>query len=178
MLIRINRNILECKDVIMKSKNCLDTCINRNILECKGLQIRPLQSTMRVLIETYWNVKKSIYTKSMNRPLVLIETYWNVKTHFQSALPRTLRINRNILECKADRWSFRHADRAYVLIETYWNVKTFGTTQKTILEKGINRNILECKAGNLHHGYRFDSVLIETYWNVKVYETCKSFITA
>ena len=58
-------------------------------------------SEERVLIETYWNVKKNLFTKySCPRP-VLIETYWNVK--YPSRIQKGVslrRINRNILECK------------------------------------------------------------------------------
>ena len=33
--LRINRNILECKDETIKDKKTAQTRINRNILECK-----------------------------------------------------------------------------------------------------------------------------------------------
>ena len=53
--------------------------INRNILECKEMRRLMRSMLRRVLIETYWNVKDS--DRQMIRPetSVLIETYWNVK---------------------------------------------------------------------------------------------------
>ena len=98
-----------------------------------------------VLIETYWNVKRLNKQRRTQRQLVLIETYWNVKnvgtlntagmhnvlieTYWNVKDPGCLgaqgaevRINRNILECKAMSLMLcrRHDS---VLIETYWNVK-------------------------------------------------------
>ena len=58
-------------------------------------------SEERVLIETYWNVKKQFAEMSENRVEVLIETYWNVKLGTTAAMSLTSdSINRNILECK------------------------------------------------------------------------------
>ena len=59
-------------------------------------------SEERVLIETYWNVKKGAD---------------GTKIYVQSS------INRNILECKAVEDLTKKAYGAEVLIETYWNVK-------------------------------------------------------
>ena len=54
---------------------------------------------------------------------VLIETLWNVKfqdlSHYAA---RQIRINRNIVECKAT-FSDLTQDLESVLIETLWNVK-------------------------------------------------------
>ena len=36
VLLRINRNILECKVISPEMLSGRDLCINRNILECKG----------------------------------------------------------------------------------------------------------------------------------------------
>ena len=58
----------------------------------------------------------------MYREPVLIETYWNVKSGADPLTVNSLRINRNILECKA-----------------YINSYAPGC------DMGINRNILECK---------------------------------
>ena len=96
--------------------------INRNILECKADRKAGLYDLAKVLIETYWNVKKISIVLPHGTPPVLIETYWNVKISY------TL-----LLQCFLA-----------VLIETYWNVK--GEEQgKNGQEFGINRNILECK---------------------------------
>ena len=56
---------------------------------------------VKVLIETYWNVKNSRNIASMSKATVLIETYWNVK--------------------KSTHW--KQNVYKMVLIETYWNVK-------------------------------------------------------
>ena len=78
--------------------------INRNILECKDVK-RSLDRTrtIKVLIETYWNVKSRPAAELVREPIVLIETYWNVKLGTTAAMSLTSSINRNILECKASR---------------------------------------------------------------------------
>ena len=53
--------------------------INRNILECKDRIIRKCSDGNMVLIETYWNVKKVTARVVETGLKVLIETYWNVK---------------------------------------------------------------------------------------------------
>ena len=53
------------------------------------------------------------------------------------------RINRNILECKAEKRKLTDC-LSCVLIETYWNVKE-GVFTVLNPVTGINRNILECK---------------------------------
>ena len=56
-----------------------------------------------VLIETYWNVKMIYAITEAPAIIVLIETYWNVKAHSQRLIRHPChRINRNILECKAE----------------------------------------------------------------------------
>ena len=77
----------------------------------------------KVLIETYWNVKYGDVSKIFAHHQVLIETYWNVKTD-PVVITGDIRagINRNILECKAQRMIASHLYLS-VLIETYWNVK-------------------------------------------------------
>ena len=53
---------------------------------------------------------------------VLIETYWNVNRYLlRLDISWSLRINRNILECKFYLHTIRQSDIS-VLIETYWNV--------------------------------------------------------
>ena len=77
----------------------------------------------QVLIETYWNVKMGKHYGYGLSQWVLIETYWNVKTD-PVVITGDIRagINRNILECKAQRMIASHLYLS-VLIETYWNVK-------------------------------------------------------
>ena len=55
--------------------------INRNIVECKDVPVRITRTVVTVLIETLWNVKgyKGIVFKC--RINVLIETLWNVKLY-------------------------------------------------------------------------------------------------
>ena len=53
--------------------------INRNILECKDSH-QSMEGPKRrlVLIETYWNVKAPQGRTLLRKITVLIETYWNV----------------------------------------------------------------------------------------------------
>ena len=82
-----------------------------------------MESMHLVLIETYWNVKIDNRYIAHKESKVLIETYWNVKTD-PVVITGDIRagINRNILECKAQRMIASHLYLS-VLIETYWNVK-------------------------------------------------------
>ena len=97
--------------------------INRNIVECKELSVSFYAQHCLVLIETLWNVKvyqstaefgnlvrinrniveckvASGYTK-LESDSVLIETLWNVKAYANRIYKRYgLGINRNIVECK------------------------------------------------------------------------------
>ena len=62
----INRNIVECKDVSMRSSGSCVCCINRNIVECKGTKTSPFSVISFVLIETLWNVKFTCGGRSIN----------------------------------------------------------------------------------------------------------------
>ena len=54
----INRNILECKEDQRQCDSGDRRSINRNILECKEREQSGYERVLlRVLIETYWNVK-------------------------------------------------------------------------------------------------------------------------
>ena len=55
-------------------------CINRNIVECKWSSFYDHRTGIRVLIETLWNVNS-------------LEYHW--------LYMYTVRINRNIVECKS-----------------------------------------------------------------------------
>ena len=48
----INRNIVECKDLLLRTKSKLHIGINRNIVECKGKLFDRASATIAVLIET------------------------------------------------------------------------------------------------------------------------------
>ena len=80
-------------------------------------------SEERVLIETYWNVKRLLDSRKLHQGNVLIETYWNVKRE-ASRVPACFTV---------------------VLIETYWNVKVEYNQMIMRTMGRINRNILECK---------------------------------
>mgnify|MGYP004472304687 FL=1 len=85
-----------------------------------------ISRTRRVLIETYWNVKKKQLYAPRGQLKVLIETYWNVKIRLRPDPPDPRSgINRNILECKG-RIRSSGSEVYEVLIETYWNVKISG----------------------------------------------------
>ena len=102
-LLRINRNIVECK-VRMESRcSRFRFCINRNIVECKVFNImHDFSVVMTVLIETLWNVKVSADCLYLSAVPVLIETLWNVKIFPDvSEISASFGINRNIVECKA-----------------------------------------------------------------------------
>ena len=76
--------------------------INRTILECKEILIVVSIWIYFVLIEPYWNVKVIRHIIAAILLRVLIEPYWNVKRDFGIVLLRSVhRINRTILECKA-----------------------------------------------------------------------------
>ena len=62
---RINRNILECKVFVLFYISRFFFGINRNILECKESTKARGATTKRVLIETYWNVKKYTQTADL-----------------------------------------------------------------------------------------------------------------
>ena len=54
---RINRNIVECKDLQEDLFSLDQKSINRNIVECKETMQDNLSGQLTVLIETLWNVK-------------------------------------------------------------------------------------------------------------------------
>ena len=55
------------------------TRINRNIVECKDVLEISFKIANIVLIETLWNVKMGVYAIEKSDYAVLIETLWNVK---------------------------------------------------------------------------------------------------
>ena len=114
---------MECKAHCCDERLCLIARFNRNIVECKEPPDPESSSSLLVLIETLWNVKKHRHlNRSYHKP-VLIETLWNVK--FLQRITRLLQIR--------------------VLIETLWNVKSHGLAEISSLSASFNRNIVECK---------------------------------
>ena len=63
------------------------TGINRNIVECKDVLSGLFFVSWRVLIETLWNVKLYNSRKGIWSNVVLIETLWNVKQIASSVHP-------------------------------------------------------------------------------------------
>ena len=80
---RINRNIVECKEVGEETRGKSEQSINRNIVECKVVFRDEMLVCPVVLIETLWNVKECIR----------YEIIWG-----------NFRINRNIVECKEHKF--------------------------------------------------------------------------
>ena len=76
----------------------------------------------------------------------LIETLWNVNFFaLLYATLSTIRINRNIVECKCIQGIWVNTDVCRELIETLWNVNYITEEQAQKINEGINRNIVECK---------------------------------
>ena len=73
-------------------------------MECKEPPDPESSSSLLVLIETLWNVKKHRHlNRSYHKP-VLIETLWNVKSHGLAEISSlSASFNRNIVECKDGR---------------------------------------------------------------------------
>ena len=59
--LRINRNIVECKEKVKSYAELTGNGINRNIVECKEEYRDRLVLQEMVLIETLWNVKTGTY---------------------------------------------------------------------------------------------------------------------
>ena len=96
----INRNIVECKVKNCEMKRLYVHCINRNIVECKG--DCGSESFVRVpcINRNIVECKDSFFDCPLVPLLVLIETLWNVKSVDHLQVDFSLRINRNIVECK------------------------------------------------------------------------------
>ena len=76
---RINRNIVECKEITIHLHSEHGLRINRNIVECKDVRAWHNLTRCSVLIETLWNVKNACKEFKKYEYEVLIETLWNVK---------------------------------------------------------------------------------------------------
>ena len=109
--------------------------------------IQVLDAEIKVLIETLWNVKMIGVRLAGLTQIVLIETLWNVKDILKFYNDKdVVRINRNIVECKADKFL------------------------SLCSQSGINRNIVECKVQTGCKRMCDFTVLIETLWNVKGFD--------
>ena len=75
--------------------------INRNIVECKFKPFARYFFIDGELIETLWNVNSSHHLPVPLLLRELIETLWNVNDSLGEFFRGTMRINRNIVECKS-----------------------------------------------------------------------------
>ena len=78
-----------------------------------------------------------------------------------------LRFNRNIVECKAARFSYA-LKPAWVLIETLWNVKNVSVFVRMFSGLVLIETLWNVKFISRHSVENTLSVLIETLWNVKM----------
>ena len=98
---RINRNIVECKfkeavnNVVSDGVVLIETLwnVNKSVNDFRD-------AGLPVLIETLWNVNNEKAKFALQQDLVLIETLWNVNEDVFVIKSRKIRINRNIVECK------------------------------------------------------------------------------
>ena len=97
--------------------------INRNIVECKDFYAGCSIIYNSVLIETSWNVKQCRKFNTLDQVLVLIETSWNVKKiHIDTSFlcePVLIETSWNVKQVITSMSTASDA----VLIETSWNVK-------------------------------------------------------
>ena len=92
---------MECKEETLNGYTEEADRINRNIMECKELKDIRFGNRTIVLIETLWNVKSGGNVTIDGQEYVLIETLWNVKRILPSfSFNPASCINRNIMECK------------------------------------------------------------------------------
>ena len=99
-ILRINRNILECKSVVSNSEDAEMQVLIETYWNVNENTVGAHATGCNVLIETYWNVNFFAGWNLLRHFEVLIETYWNVNVILILILPFSPSINRNILECK------------------------------------------------------------------------------
>ena len=80
-LLRINRNIVECKFRINRNPLVLITVLIETLWNVNKTQILLQELSALVLIETLWNVNFIAQTFIDTCGYVLIETLWNVNFH-------------------------------------------------------------------------------------------------
>ncbi len=76
------------------------TVLIETLWNVKEIAVRNPSFVFHVLIETLWNVKWKFTMSPTLYVFVLIETLWNVKSVDHLQVDFSLRINRNIVECK------------------------------------------------------------------------------
>ena len=98
---RINRNIVECKDLSTYIYSFAVPRINRNIVECKGYRLHLATSSVLRINRNIVECKDVPGWCRVQRKDVLIETLWNVKhDYWKERSGSATSINRNIVECK------------------------------------------------------------------------------
>ena len=83
-LLRINRNIVECKELKAGKNGINGLVLIETLWNVKIIDVHVYISTSIVLIETLWNVKHSTSSFPIAAVTVLIETLWNVKLNARS----------------------------------------------------------------------------------------------
>ena len=78
-LLRINRNIVECKELKAGKNGINGLVLIETLWNVKIIDVHVYISTSIVLIETLWNVKLELEKHNGIDSFVLIETLWNVK---------------------------------------------------------------------------------------------------
>ena len=84
----INRNIVECKDMLQVVCGCQCRVLIETLWNVKRLNNIVISSFFFVLIETLWNVKHYKLHVTPSCTFVLIETLWNVKDHTTTIIIR------------------------------------------------------------------------------------------
>ena len=98
-----------------------------------------------VLIETLWNVNRGQVIATPVENIVLIETLWNVNELVKHDICcTTLRINRNIVECKFATTSFNNSI-VFCINRNIVECKFQCFVNSCSFIVRINRNIVECK---------------------------------
>ena len=76
------------------------TSFNRYMVECESKRLYYFINNLKVLIDTWWNVNRSISIVPNNRNPVLIDTWWNVNCgilYLERIIPS---FNRYMVECE------------------------------------------------------------------------------
>ena len=119
------------------------------MVECECIHKLKDCRCVTVLIDTWWNVNKLVYTVQCTRDLVLIDTWWNVNPcEYINSLFCRSSFNRYMVECESIS-PLLLLFHFLVLIDTWWNVN-MGC---------YRRSVVVC------------TVLIDTWWNVNYTDT-------
>ena len=81
--------------MVAGGRELIDTLWNVNFFK-----LTAMGTVLLELIDTLWNVNPEIPAGKYTASHELIDTLWNVNIICDSAEPKTIRINRYIMECK------------------------------------------------------------------------------